>query len=120
MELNEFFLTKEMLKLLTRSLFSTSLNKNQLIYSSIPDLCKTFENSLLIKEDFITEEEEKSLLNEVDPYMKKLRYEFDHWDNVYYLYFLFLYFISLLYIKRLYMDIVKLNGLNGHLKIKKY
>lgn len=32
--------------------------------------------------DFITEFEETSLLNEVLPYMNRLRYEFDHWDNV--------------------------------------
>ncbi|CAH1111803.1 unnamed protein product [Psylliodes chrysocephalus] len=25
--------------------------------------------------------EEQSILDEVDPYMKKLRYEFDHWDD---------------------------------------
>ena len=71
-----------LLKLIKRSFLTTTLNKNQLIYSITPDLCKTFEDSLVIKENFVTEEEEKSLLNEVDPYMKKLRYEFDHWDNV--------------------------------------
>lgn len=32
-------------------------------------------------EDFISEEEETSLFQEVEPYLKKLRYEFDHWDD---------------------------------------
>lgn len=32
--------------------------------------------------DFITEEEEISLMKEVDPYMRRLRYEFSHWDDV--------------------------------------
>lgn len=32
--------------------------------------------------DFITEKEEESLFDEVEPYMKKLRYEFSHWDDV--------------------------------------
>lgn len=32
--------------------------------------------------NFITEEEEASLLGEVEPQLKRMRYEFDHWDNV--------------------------------------
>ncbi|KAI4502270.1 hypothetical protein M0802_002952 [Mischocyttarus mexicanus] len=31
--------------------------------------------------DFIVEEEEISLMEEIDLYMKRLRYEFTHWDN---------------------------------------
>lgn len=30
----------------------------------------------------MTEPEEEALFAEVDPYMKRLRYEFDHWDDV--------------------------------------
>lgn len=37
---------------------------------------------MLIIEDFLTEPEEEALFAEVDPYMKRLRYEFDHWDDV--------------------------------------
>lgn len=36
---------------------------------------------MLVYPDFLSEAEEKSLLDEVEPYMKRLRYEFDHWDN---------------------------------------
>lgn len=47
---------------------------------------KTIRNDLLgdmqIIPDFITEPEEQALLSEVEPFMKKLRYEFDHWDDV--------------------------------------
>lgn len=32
--------------------------------------------------DFITPEEEDSIFKEVEPYMKRLRYEFSHWDDV--------------------------------------
>jgi alkylated DNA repair protein alkB family protein 7 len=39
------------------------------------------ESSMIIKENFLSVDEEKSLLDEVEPYMKKLRYEFDHWDD---------------------------------------
>ncbi|VVC88282.1 unnamed protein product [Leptidea sinapis] len=31
--------------------------------------------------DFISEAEENSLLAEVEPQLKRMRYEFDHWDN---------------------------------------
>jgi len=33
-------------------------------------------------EDFLNEEEEKSIHEEVEPHMRRLRYEFDHWDDV--------------------------------------
>lgn len=32
--------------------------------------------------NFISEKEEDVLIQEVDPYMKRLRYEYSHWDNV--------------------------------------
>ena len=37
---------------------------------------------LLVLQDYISEEEEQSLVAEVDPYMKRLRYESQHWDGV--------------------------------------
>lgn len=39
-------------------------------------------DSMLVVEEFLSETEEKSILDEVEPYMKKLHYEFDHWDDV--------------------------------------
>jgi hypothetical protein len=33
-------------------------------------------------EDFLDEEEERSIYEEVEPHMRRLRYEFDHWDDV--------------------------------------
>ena len=53
-----------------------------LIYSNDPDVLKLAESSLTVKEDFLSESEENSLLLEIEPIMKKKRYEFDHWDNV--------------------------------------
>jgi len=38
--------------------------------------------SLQVYEDFISEDEERSLMNEVEPYLKRLKYEQDHWDDV--------------------------------------
>ncbi|XP_072761390.1 alpha-ketoglutarate-dependent dioxygenase alkB homolog 7, mitochondrial [Anoplolepis gracilipes] len=38
-------------------------------------------NTMKILPDFISEKEEDILMQEVDPYMKQLRYEYSHWDN---------------------------------------
>lgn len=40
-----------------------------------------FTDSLLIHEDFITEEEESSLIQELEPHLRRHIYEKDHWDN---------------------------------------
>lgn len=63
---------------LRRSLVTSS----SLIECNHPDLEKIFKRDLILKEDFISPNEEQTLLNEIEPYMKKLRYEFDHWDDV--------------------------------------
>ncbi len=39
-------------------------------------------NSMLVCEDFLSAAEENSLFDEIEPYIKRLRYEFDHWDDV--------------------------------------
>lgn len=44
----------------------------------VKDLIKSME----VYENFLSVNEEASLLQELEPYMKKLRYEYDHWDNV--------------------------------------
>ncbi|XP_076756510.1 alpha-ketoglutarate-dependent dioxygenase alkB homolog 7, mitochondrial [Xylocopa sonorina] len=38
-------------------------------------------NTMQIIPNFVTVEEEKSLMEEIDPYMQKLRYEQSHWDD---------------------------------------
>ena len=38
--------------------------------------------SMVVYPDFLSEDEEKKLLQEVEPYLKRLRYEQSHWDNV--------------------------------------
>ncbi|ELU16415.1 hypothetical protein CAPTEDRAFT_163497 [Capitella teleta] len=37
--------------------------------------------SFFVYKDFISEEEEQSLFDEVEPYLKRLHYEQDHWDD---------------------------------------
>nr|XP_002732369.2 PREDICTED: alpha-ketoglutarate-dependent dioxygenase alkB homolog 7, mitochondrial-like [Saccoglossus kowalevskii] len=36
---------------------------------------------MLVYPDFLTEGEEQSLYKEVDKYVKRMRYEYDHWDD---------------------------------------
>lgn len=47
-----------------------------------PETYKVMTNDMLVYKDFISEEEEQSLFAEIEPYIKRLRYEIDHWDNV--------------------------------------
>lgn len=39
-------------------------------------------DTMKVLPNFINEKEEDILVQEVDPYMKRLRYEYSHWDNV--------------------------------------
>lgn len=48
------------------------------------DLKTKIAIDMIVTDDFLTSEEEKFLFEEVEPYMKRLRYEFDHWDDVSY------------------------------------
>ncbi|GLV44249.1 uncharacterized protein CBL_12455 [Carabus blaptoides fortunei] len=38
-------------------------------------------NDMTVQENFLSEEEEQNLFAEIEPYLKRLRYEFDHWDD---------------------------------------
>ena len=68
-------------KFVTNDNITKKIDTN-LIDSSDNDVFKLMKRVVKIKEDFISETEEESLLREVEPIMKKKRYEFDHWDNV--------------------------------------
>lgn len=37
---------------------------------------------MIVHKDFITSEEEQCILDEIEPYLKRMRYEIDHWDDV--------------------------------------
>lgn len=41
-----------------------------------------FASDMVLIENFFTSAEEESFLIEIEPYLKRLRYEFDHWDDV--------------------------------------
>ncbi|XP_072934075.1 alpha-ketoglutarate-dependent dioxygenase alkB homolog 7, mitochondrial [Epargyreus clarus] len=46
-----------------------------------PELRAEVLRNMRILPDFVSEAEEASLLAEVEPQLKRMRYEFDHWDN---------------------------------------
>ncbi|XP_060084236.1 alpha-ketoglutarate-dependent dioxygenase alkB homolog 7, mitochondrial-like [Ylistrum balloti] len=49
--------------------------------TSDPQTAMELGPSMLVYQNFISSEEEQRLVNEVEPYMKRLRYEYDHWDG---------------------------------------
>lgn len=44
--------------------------------------CQSLFKDMLVIENFLSEEEEKTIVDEVEPHMTRLHYEYDHWDNV--------------------------------------
>ena len=55
---------------------------NRVICASDPVAEKHVSESFHVYEDFISEDEERYLVTEVEPYLKRLKYEHDHWDDV--------------------------------------
>jgi len=41
-----------------------------------------FLTDMTVFDDFLSVEEEESIIREIEPYMSRMRYEFDHWDDV--------------------------------------
>ncbi|XP_072298202.1 alpha-ketoglutarate-dependent dioxygenase alkB homolog 7, mitochondrial [Eucyclogobius newberryi] len=52
-----------------------------LVVGSNPGLLQRLASQVEVRAGFITEEEEAALLKELEPGLKRKRYEFDHWDN---------------------------------------
>ncbi|XP_019875883.1 alpha-ketoglutarate-dependent dioxygenase alkB homolog 7, mitochondrial [Aethina tumida] len=50
-------------------------------FNKEPDLSVLLVNNMTVHHDFISESDEKSILDEIEPYLKRMRYEFDHWDD---------------------------------------
>ena len=45
------------------------------------DVKQKFLNDMIVIDNFISPEDEISLMEEIEPYLKRLRYERDHWDD---------------------------------------
>lgn len=59
-----------------------SASDEELVFGSSRELVHKLGSQVQVRTGFITEEEEQALLRELDPGLKKKRYEFDHWDDV--------------------------------------
>ncbi|XP_071758636.1 alpha-ketoglutarate-dependent dioxygenase alkB homolog 7, mitochondrial [Centroberyx gerrardi] len=53
----------------------------ELIVGSSPELVKRLSSQVEVRTEFISEEEEGALMRELEPGLRKKRYEFDHWDD---------------------------------------
>lgn len=53
-----------------------------LVVSSRQELVERLGSQVQVRTAFISEEEEQALLLELEPGLRKKRYEFDHWDDV--------------------------------------
>ena len=70
------------LALRRQSSTAPSVTVQSYIHATDDKALNDIQNSFSIIPDFISEDEETVLYEEVQRYLKKLRYEFDHWDNV--------------------------------------
>ncbi|KAM8845301.1 alpha-ketoglutarate-dependent dioxygenase alkB homolog 7, mitochondrial isoform 2-T2 [Spinachia spinachia] len=57
------------------------LREEALVVGSSRELVRTLGPRAEVRTGFITEEEEGALLRELEPGLKKKRYEWDHWDD---------------------------------------
>lgn len=57
------------------------LREDALIVGSSQELLQRLSSQVEVRTSFITEEEEGAFLRELEPGLKKKRYEFDHWDD---------------------------------------
>ncbi|XP_050402968.1 alpha-ketoglutarate-dependent dioxygenase alkB homolog 7, mitochondrial [Patella vulgata] len=51
------------------------------IEASDDETFKILANDMLVYDNFLTKEEEKSLITEIEPVVKRMRYEYEHWDD---------------------------------------
>lgn len=77
-----FLLHNSCRKLCAQAQGQTPLNVDQYMKCSDENTKNELKDDMLITYDFISEEEENQLLNEIEPYLKRLRYESNHWDDV--------------------------------------
>lgn len=58
------------------------LRDEELIVGSSRQLVQRLGAQVEVRANFISEEEEGALMQELEPGLRKKRYEFDHWDDV--------------------------------------
>lgn len=55
--------------------------RDEVVVGSSPELVQTIGSQVEVRRGFISEEEEAAFLRELEPSLKKKRYEYDHWDD---------------------------------------
>ncbi|KAF7650820.1 hypothetical protein LDENG_00120200 [Lucifuga dentata] len=58
-----------------------SCREGELMIGSNPELVRSLSPQVEVRTGFISEEEEASFMRELEPGLRKKRYEFDHWDD---------------------------------------
>ena len=58
------------------------MSANKCLSATDEETFNILQQDMLVYENFINEAEEKSLFDEVEPYMQRLKYEDSHWDGV--------------------------------------
>lgn len=66
----------------TKYIVNSNSDARELSDGTIEDWKVELRDTMKVLPNFISEKEEVILIQEVDPYMKRLRYEYSHWDNV--------------------------------------
>lgn len=86
---------------------SSPVRDAELVVGSRRELAERLGSQVEVRTAFISEEEEQALLRELEPGLRKKRYEFDHWDDVGVacFCFLFLFFLNVCRV-RLTSDLV--------------
>ena len=59
-----------------------ALKNNDHVDASDLDTENTIRTGVIVVQNFLNEEEENTLFKEVEPHLKRLRYEANHWDDV--------------------------------------
>lgn len=80
---------KRLLHIFSRKLCYTASEGSSSLFLEFSPACDSKMRDMLKKDmqvhlDFITPEEEKSLMDELEPKFRRTRYQFDHWDDVNY------------------------------------
>lgn len=56
------------------------------------------KDTMVVHEELITEEEESSLMKEIEPYFKRTKYESSHWDHVCHIFVTYLSYICHIFV----------------------
>ncbi|KAL3868094.1 hypothetical protein ACJMK2_040930 [Sinanodonta woodiana] len=59
----------------------TNVLASEYLHANDEETQRVLSTSMKVYDDFISQEEEESIFNEIEPYLRRLRYETSHWDD---------------------------------------